>query len=850
MKFIAPAESADHKALISSAVNMGFSELSVRRLLWLINAPASLISFVQIADNLRQGLSLAAAENVLRIDTNGFDLFLPICNYIADSSEELCEKIGTHFSKVAIVHEGKIIHPLRGSGMVRHSMYTSLWNVHESEHHGDMYRLLQTHILIAHIKLMEDITNLEQYEQYIEDSSILGTFNSSTDQACRFLRDISLQINEGHLIELSNEYKFNSSDPEMKALLMFPIEHFYKWIVDLHDTQVSAIQTDCTKNLGLFLKRVYVEQETENRRGGGKREHVRHSPHDGYINLSPTASKQRTFQSDADDSDNDWGNQELVRHHFEPADDDVDPGPSEGDTGEELYLSSYEEDARSMLSRIFSANGQVRQQMMANQLLRGRWAQMTVWEVSQLMRLCGSQFRKLEGRNIEGHEIIIMEAIGLMMTMLWTGSSLKRAKKVSLAESTDSNASEIAYLTDRKEWRIKPYLPTYTTTPNQKQISLSRKQSKYIYLPDLFNVGGYLTRIARTINISRSGPVFNRKINTYKKAIRGIINDLPEGHRVTESKISNYLFHLIASEKSGDVADAILTTARYHYLGQTLLHYTTPSADYIRNLYTLAVDSVLKAIYLEAYDSTPPQSKSPESLNGFYLGSRLCPSKAGIISMAQNLSSQIVAGPIDYNVSSYIRYHNIFTIYTSQMIAYATGIRAVRSPFVHDDDIDHETGLAVLSDKDGSDFYNSRLVWLPESVRTHLSYYSQHREAVISEMALRLHPNSRYEAPYMFILEDDFSASEIRPKNIKPYLMDIFPMPLNVNRRFLRTELKERGCPVEVINCFMGHWSRGEEPWGKYSSLSFGAYVSTLKEHISPILGMLSWNPIQSRLSK
>ena len=184
------------------------------------------------------------------------------------------------------------------------------------------------------------------------------------------------------------------------------------------------------------------------------------------------------------------------------------------------------------------------------------------------------------------------------------------------------------------------------------------------------------------------------------------------------------------------------------------------------------------------------------------------------------------------------------------MFAYATGVRAIKSPFIHIEEIDEETGLAVISDKDGKDFYNSRLVWLPDSVRKQLSYYSNHRDYVMNELIPKNYPHDLSDTPFLFLLDNDLSIIELRPKNIKPLLTEIFPMPLNVNRRFLRTEMKERGCPIEIINCFMGHWSLGEEPWGKFSSLSFHDYVQTLKQHIISILDMLTWKPIQSRIFK
>jgi len=856
MKATGSPEIKDHENLLQIAFEIGCPKEHVRKLLWLINAPASLIAFIQIADNLRQLFRLAAAEIDFDID-DWLDSCLSLLDYIVENEEHTCKVIGQHLAQGSKEHNGKLTHPMRGNGMVRYPMYTSMWNIHESFEDRDTYRLLQAHILIAHMKLMEDITTIESYECYAQQAPILGKFNSSAINACSLTRDMSLISYSDHFQELMEEQDYyahhSPSTPELRALLFLPHEEFYAALVSKHEEQSGSIQTDCTKYFGLFFIKSYIEQETKKRSGGGgSRSHDKKLAHDGYVDLSPFISKLITGLGEIDDPDGNWGSQYLIREKLE-LDNDSELEPLESDTGEELYLTKFEEKPQSILSVILAARGQVRQLTMANQLLRGRWGNMTVWEVAQLMLICGSMFREICGDSQEINEskLIILEAIGLIMTMLWTGSSLERARKIALTISTDKIGSNLAYITDKKEWRIKPFLPEYTTKPSKEQRNKSRNKTTYIYLPDLFNIGGYLTKIAKLKGISKtSAPIFTRHMRSYKKAIKEVTKELPEGHRVTEVKISKYLFHLIASETSGDVADAVLTTGNYHHLGQTLLHYTTPSADYIRDIYTKSIESVINEIYQEAYDKTPPECGTATALKGFYLGSRLCPKRESIITMVEQLSSQIYEGRSDYDTESFIQYHNIYTIYTSQMFAYATGVRAIKSPFIHIEEVDEETGLAVISDKDGKDFYNSRLVWLPDSVRKQLSYYSNHRDYVMNELIPKKYPHDLADTPFLFLMNSDLSIIELRPKNIRPLLTNIFPMPLNVNRRFLRTEMKERGCPIEIINCFMGHWSLGEEPWGKFSSLSFHDYVQTLKQHIIPILDMLTWKPIQSRIFK
>jgi len=56
--------------------------------------------------------------------------------------------------------------------------------------------------------------------------------------------------------------------------------------------------------------------------------------------------------------------------------------------------------------------------------------------------------------------------------------------------------------------------------------------------------------------------------------------------------------------------------------------------------------------------------------------------------------------------------------------------------------------------------------------------------------------------------------------------------------------LLERECPVEVINAFMGHFERGEEPWGIYSGLSPLVYRDILKDKLVPLLNEDGWEAL------
>jgi len=64
MKVTRASDSKDHQKLFLIASEIGCPKENVRKFLWLINAPASLTAFIQIADNLRQSFGNPPIINI------------------------------------------------------------------------------------------------------------------------------------------------------------------------------------------------------------------------------------------------------------------------------------------------------------------------------------------------------------------------------------------------------------------------------------------------------------------------------------------------------------------------------------------------------------------------------------------------------------------------------------------------------------------------------------------------------------------------------------------------------------------------------------------------------------------
>lgn len=204
-----------------------------------------------------------------------------------------------------------------------------------------------------------------------------------------------------------------------------------------------------------------------------------------------------------------------------------------------------------------------------------------------------------------------------------------------------------------------------------------------------------------------------------------------------------------------------------------------------------------------------------------------------------------------------MRLHNNVTRYTAFLIAFSTGFRAIRDPFLSAAEIDWQSGFAVLSDKDNEDGYNSRLIWLPPVCLQQLQLFREHQQNALYRLNILIpsifsnpdRPRRDATVRYMFFVKEDedgneYEAITLGPKLLGKNLRSVYALPFNSSRHYLRSCLLERKCPVEVINAFMGHFERGEEPWGVYSGLSPLAYREALIETLVPLLNEDGWEAL------
>jgi len=154
-------------------------------------------------------------------------------------------------------------------------------------------------------------------------------------------------------------------------------------------------------------------------------------------------------------------------------------------------------------------------------------------------------------------------------------------------------------------------------------------------------------------------------------------------------------------------------------------------------------------------------------------------------------------------------------------------MRGIRTPYVHPSRIDPETRLVTIADKDNGTDYKRRLSIVLEPVYRQMQFYDRYLES----LAILDLPRGTTKMPCYFLKlrGTQFVPVIVRPATIKLLSNEFFPFPPNFGRRLIRTELSEQGIAPEYLDAWMGHWFRGEEPFGPYSTFSYSDYIACLQ---------------------
>lgn len=515
---------------------------------------------------------------------------------------------------------------------------------------------------------------------------------------------------------------------------------------------------------------------------------------------------------------------------------------------------------------------------MHNQRLLYRWEILTLHEVSlflETMQLIAEGRHTLHASLRANYDIDPLEVCAVAITIFLRSSPLDE-NGLSQIRLNDGAYNQIIppgyrFYGDKIGcWIAKaPTLGVTTRLPFPNLYANAERKREFFYISSGTGlekiIDDYIIRVRG--NSETNKKLFLHKLKDYKKAINSVLSDINKQHktRLTIKRIEWYLHNLLSRQRDGDITTAMLLTGKDDFLGSSPLHYTAVPVSSLQKLYHTCcseiIDKHLKEMAVRCPETLPSPLQASPILHawGGTTGTAFRPRRSAVGKMIRRLRERLdfVKGS-PRSLEKLIRLHNNIVRYTAVMFAFSTGFRAITSPLLPPSQIDDATGFAVISDKDSGDYYNARIVWLPPVCIKQYRLYLEHLDAFFPKLefldleafnalkTLLEEPRPSDRLPLFFLLTYTGTSSKITPtdlwKEIRQKLQ--YDLPANASRHYLRSILLERGCPPELVAAYMGHWERGEEPWGRYSALSPNNYALTLGRYLIPLLEEDGWKPM------
>ena len=505
---------------------------------------------------------------------------------------------------------------------------------------------------------------------------------------------------------------------------------------------------------------------------------------------------------------------------------------------------------RSSKEHVIRSKSYSKQLSMLNQNLMYRWSVLSDYEADCFVLTITEMLRKIN-KNSRSY-LENMEPLIILSVMFWFGIPLEKVLSLKgFSSEPDILRGDLIFICSPK-----PYLLVKSAKPNYKcryERYDTLDNSTHIRLSTGLNIEQYILQYFKENKNKRL--FFTKEPNEYQPKIKKILTMVNQqyGCRLTINRVSSFMFEKVASFPNSDITYAMIITGRASYVGFNLIYYTVVNYYKLLSIYQAVCLSIARSINFSKNKLEDRKFLKPIEVAQIEqkFGAKFNPSIIDVSHLKDHLLNEL---HFTRKKGSVIDVHNALTYYTSALINFSTGYRAVGDASFQFEDIDEVTGLAVISDKDSVDEYHSRLVWLPEICLNQIKAYTQHLHVLLEYSSVRLPKiykalsqhlldSEGKQLPGLFLIDGD-KISAFTPKKYEASFPDSFAFPANVHRHFLRTRLLDTGCLTDVINAFMGHWENGQEPWAKFSSLSPLEYKEVISPYIESLLEEAGWSAV------
>jgi len=854
-EYISPNESRAYTALIEVCVQHDINTDRVKELLWASNAEPNLTSFIRILKNLNDIIHRVETINIIPSTTlNEIAPWREEIEQLLNNNDDLVRECGSQLL-AGPKGKNKKLHPLHGK-FAHNPLYALLWNradINELKKQLTInkvladeineiiqkfkidFQILQWHLFFIHHSLIKDKISIDEYLESNSAIALLGAYKGTIKTVCQTARDYH-----------HAEYREMLDRLHVRLPSSTFFENHHEALSEQLDPLARPFKTLGTK---LVKETSILRVDIHRRKHGSSRKrstayYVEYGDNTLMSHKSPEEMQQRKDQPSSRVL-SEWSSIEGWEESDLPKEEQVD------ESEEQILVDIPCKIRRSQREQIMAAIGLAHKRAVLNQNLPIHINLMTIDEVASVMRVFGDAIRDNKTSSI------YKKAAILGISMYWTSNKIENIRKLVVVPHDAYIADDVklAYFLNDKVWRIQ--IPIYKTVSetSTEQKALCRPSGEHLFLPDIWNFHSLLVSIIDIKKTQTSEtiikPFYSHKISTYNKAFNDIFKPLKKsGLRISHQRLSRDILLRLLS--GSDSVSATMITGQQHPAANTARHYSTPTVRSLEKTYLRITSDLVSKIRYERYQDRPnmPDLPNPDLAEiSKAVGASHCPSIMEVKHLLQR-----VIHCINESISPN-EYHMYYTIYTTLVISYCTGYRAVRNINLSIEKRDAITETAWISDKDNKDGYHTRRVWLSPLLNKQLIAFENHRRILFATWEMQFpsipRPNE-LTTPYLFFVND-------KKENIVPVSsasMDLplkalsYPIPLNSNRRFLRTELSERGCPTDVLRAFMGHWASGEEPHNPFSCLSPRHLRQKLREYLLPLQEEIGLIAITSRWDK
>ena len=324
--------------------------------------------------------------------------------------------------------------------------------------------------------------------------------------------------------------------------------------------------------------------------------------------------------------------------------------------------------------------------------------------------------------------------------------------------------------------------------------------------------------------------------------------------RITHQKIAQTLRSTIIFT-SGDQTIADITTNNLAAANEPRLFYSRYSESRTLSAYHRAARHIGKTVGVRISAKQPQPTPLTEELR-FAGGARFVISKNDLVNLIRGLKTELLDRNVDHNSSDDVAgYHNNYVLYSLLYQSLTSSLRAIRKLGdiykTWQSQQKNQQILCGIKDK-GSAYHDKvRLIVITEELAKQFKFLEQHDDYLVKQPNFEIkltRPVIRICAPFYFLTEDH-QVVPATPSGIAEALEDFgdFPIPPNFHRAFIRTDLIENNCPIEVIDAILGHANLGESPFQRYSTFDYTVFIEILETHIRRLHQELGLIPIQSR---